>query len=128
MCAAAVIAGLCCLAQIGWPSVIAGLIVLTDVIWTGVNLSNLLNNVDTTNPFTVALMRTVSPGFGFALLIIGGIMLAISPFFKGKPMPEPVWDKTGVYGKAPESPDLTLRLSKRSSEITEISNSLDTKA
>jgi hypothetical protein len=77
MCVAAAIAGLCCLAQIGWPSVIAGLIVLTDVIWPGVLLANLHNNADTTNPFSVALMRTVSPGFGFALLIIAGIMLAI---------------------------------------------------
>lgn len=93
---AAIVSILFCLNNIYTPSFITGLLVLGDAGWTLCNFFNRVNLVSDENPLARALIRTVSPSFGFAILIIGAGMLITSVCWKEETT-EQVWDKTRIY-------------------------------
>jgi len=92
--AGAIIVALFNLNNVSWPSVGLGLITLVDVGLTLSNFYQVISEADTSNPFVQVFAHAVSPQIGFFLLIAGGILMTICPFFQGQiPQTETVWDK-----------------------------------
>ena len=82
-----------------WPAVVTGIMVLADVMLTLVNLHNISSTMaDSSNPFVKAFANTVSPSWGFALLLIGGILLIVSACLNKERSLEPTANKTDNYG------------------------------
>ena len=90
---AAIVSFLFCLNNVYAPSFITGLLVLGDVGLTLNNFYSKIGSIDTNNPFAQAVVRTVSPSFGFAILIIGAGLLITSAF-------RPIAKETDHEGKA----------------------------
>ena len=96
MAGLAVVALLFSLADKYLASLIAGLLVLTDIVWTFVNYQTIRESN--------GLGALISPSFGFAVLILGAVALVIS-FFLSEPAPQ--WDRTAIYGGKPEQPTIS---------------------
>jgi hypothetical protein len=94
---AVVAALLCYLLNFFWPAVATGILVLIDVTITLINLHNISATMgDSSNPLVKAFANTVSPSWGFALLLIGGILLIASACLKEKSL-GPTRNKTGNH-------------------------------
>jgi hypothetical protein len=91
---------LCYLLNLFWPAVVTGTLVLVDVLLTLINLHNISGAMgDSSNPIIKAFANTVSPSWGFALLLIGGILLIVSACLKKEEPARLIGDKNGIYYK-----------------------------
>jgi hypothetical protein len=79
----AVIGAGLCLASLRWAGLATGILSLAIVGYAYSQVDariSALSNRDLNNPFLEGFARSVSPGYGFAFLFLGGLALAISAF------------------------------------------------
>ena len=93
---------LCYLLNLFWPSVVTGILVLADVLLTLINLHHISGEMgDSSNLLIKAFANTLSPSWGFALLLIGGILLIVSACLEKWAAVGAPKDKSGLYHHKP---------------------------
>jgi len=87
-----------------WPSVIAGAIVLIDVVGTLSSLADHIHTMQSSdNVFSRALAGSVSPSFGFAILGLRAIAMILSIFIAKTNPPVPALDRSAISPRASPS-------------------------
>ena len=112
MIGAAVVAVLLCYSRnLFWPAAMAGILVLVDVLLTLINLHTISGEMgDSSNPLIKAFANAVSPSWGFALLLIGGILLICSACLKNGGPVAATKDKSGIDSNKPQGTEaITLQ-------------------
>jgi hypothetical protein len=91
-------AGLC-LMELRWSGLLTGIITLAITAFAYSQINERISSItssDPNNQFLQGLSKSVSPGYAFALLGIGGVIMIASAFlFQQKA--EPIWDKRAIY-------------------------------
>lgn len=92
------------LASIRWGALVTGILIGLDTAYVFTTVESRISSIPApdSNPFALALARSVSPGMAFAFLGVGVLLLALSPFFFKEEVVR--WNPTRVYDNRPAQP------------------------